>query len=424
MNVLLISVYELGHQPLHVASPAARLLERGHDVRCVDLSVTSFDAVDLDWPDRIAISVPMHTAMRLAVEVVGLAKAHRPDVPVALYGLYAGLVPFTLSDRVIGGEYEAELVAWVSDASTGQSVDLSRQEYLVPARHLLPALSEYAHLSVADGHRVVGYTEASHGCRHRCRHCPIPALYDGLFRVVGLETVISDVDQLVEMGAEHITLGDPDFLNGPAYALKVVRALHQNHPQLTFDVTIKVEHLVNQGHLLEELAECGVLFIVSAFESTNDRVLEILDKGHTSAEMGAVIEAVRSAGMDIRPTFLPFTPWSELSDILDLFSFLESWNVDVDPIQMAIRLLVPQDSLLVTSQGEVLEGYDEALLGYRWSSPLDALQQEFAAIAESAEVDSLNRMFHAALRASGQPVRDLRMDVDEGRPRLTEPWFC
>jgi len=39
MRVLLVSTYELGHQPLHVASPAALLRRVGHDVRCLDLSV-------------------------------------------------------------------------------------------------------------------------------------------------------------------------------------------------------------------------------------------------------------------------------------------------------------------------------------------------------------------------------------------------
>ena len=424
MRVLLISLYELGHQPLHVASPAARLMEVGHDVRGVDLSVTPFESVDLAWADKVAISVPMHTAMRLAVDVVEQMKALREDMPVCLYGLYAGLVPPTMADRVIGGEYEAELMTWVSDGGLGRSVDISRQEFLVPARHILPALAEYAHLSVGGDHRVVGYTEASHGCRHRCKHCPIPALYDGMFRIVGIDTVVADVDQLVELGAEHITLGDPDFLNGPAYALKIIRALHERHPSLTFDVTIKVEHLVSQSRVLEELAECGVLFIVSAFESTNDRILELLDKGHTSDEMGTVVEAVRAMGMEIRPTFLPFTPWTTRSDILNLFEFLERWNLDVDPIQMAIRLLVPEDSLLISTCGSDLDGYDEHLLGYRWSSPLDSLQREFASIVESGEGDMLNRMFHATLRDEGLPARDLQLDIEEGRPRLTEPWFC
>ena len=46
MNVLLISCYELGHQPFGVASAAAHLLAGGrHQVECLDLAVEVIDEV-------------------------------------------------------------------------------------------------------------------------------------------------------------------------------------------------------------------------------------------------------------------------------------------------------------------------------------------------------------------------------------------
>ena len=77
MRVLLISTYELGHQPLHVASPAAALRSAAHEVRCLDLSVEPWDLELLDWPEAVAFSVPMHTAMRLAVRGVEEIRAAR-----------------------------------------------------------------------------------------------------------------------------------------------------------------------------------------------------------------------------------------------------------------------------------------------------------------------------------------------------------
>ena len=86
MKVLLVSTYELGHQPLAVAGPAGRLRERGHEVRCLDLSVEPWDPTLGSWADKVALSVPMHTAARLAREVA-------PTIPgpVACYGLYAAM---------------------------------------------------------------------------------------------------------------------------------------------------------------------------------------------------------------------------------------------------------------------------------------------------------------------------------------------
>src|SRR5699024_11092235 len=119
VKILLVSTYELGHQPLHVASPAAALLRRGHEVSALDLSIEPWDPGHLDGIDALAISVPMHTAMRLALEVATVTRSHRLDLPICLYGLYAGTshdsTVGTLVDRVISGEYEPSLIAWFED---------------------------------------------------------------------------------------------------------------------------------------------------------------------------------------------------------------------------------------------------------------------------------------------------------------------
>ena len=50
---------------------------------------------------------------------------------------------------------------------------------------LRPYLIRYASLQLPDGtRRVAGSTEATRGCKHRCRHCPIVPVYNGVFRIV------------------------------------------------------------------------------------------------------------------------------------------------------------------------------------------------------------------------------------------------
>src|SRR5204863_6540439 len=249
MRVLLVSTYELGHQPLHVASPAAALRRAGHEVRCLDLSVERWDAGALEWAQATGFSVPMHTAMRLAMRAAQAVREARPELPVCFYGLYApvsrDLTLGRLADRLIAGEYEPALVAWAASGDPGgETTDLGRHGFEVPARDLLPPLERYAHLALGGEERLVGYVEASHGCVHKCRHCPVPVVYDGRIRVMPEHVVLADVEQLVAMGARHITFGDPDFLNGRRHSLSVVRAMHERFPQLTFDCTTKVEHIL------------------------------------------------------------------------------------------------------------------------------------------------------------------------------------
>ena len=80
MRVLLISTYELGHQPVQLAMPAAALLAAGHEVRCGDVAVDPLDVADVDGADRVACSVPMHTAMRLALRGAETIWARRLEV--------------------------------------------------------------------------------------------------------------------------------------------------------------------------------------------------------------------------------------------------------------------------------------------------------------------------------------------------------
>lgn len=411
MNVLLISTYELGHQPIGIAAPAAALADRGHDLRLLDLAVDDWDQTLVEWADRVAISVPMHTATSLAREI-----APRIDRPLAGFGLYAGMCA-EFATALVSRDPVSALVGWVEDDPTVQVA------MPVPARDQLQAPNQYAHL-LRDGLRFpIAYVEASHGCAHRCRHCPVPVVYDGRIRITDVDTVLADVDQQVAAGARHITFGDPDFFNGVHHARRVVEAVHAAHPTLTFDCTVKVEHILREETMWPWIAEHGCLFVISAFESVNDAILTELDKGHTAADGARAIAILRAAGIEPRPTWLPFTPWSTVADIRAILEFVAEHALigNVDPVQFSIRLLVPEGSLLVGRIPDLGE-WNPGSLSYSWASPIDGLAQEFAAVVERGADDAPGEVFNALRALVELPRVDTAAIVDA--PRLSESWFC
>jgi radical SAM superfamily enzyme YgiQ (UPF0313 family) len=450
-DILLVACYELGHQPLAVAWPTAFLERAGYRPAVLDLSVEPFDTEKVARARLIAISVPMHTALRLGVVVAERVRAVNPAAHVCFYGLYAALNRDELlagpADSVLAGEVEATLVDLVrqldaSPAARGEGdarVALARLDFPVPSRAALPALEQYAHVE-RDGRRdLAAYVEASRGCKHHCRHCPIPAVYGGRFFVVPVETVLADVRQQVAAGATHVTFGDPDFLNGPRHALAVARAVHAEFPQLTFDFTAKIEHLLGERAHLPELAALGCLFIVSAAESLDDRVLAILAKGHTRVDIEAALAATRAADIGLRPTWVAFTPWTTLEGYGAWLDFLAAENLvdSVDPVQYGIRLLVPPGSLLLghPDLAPYLGGLVPGGFHHRWRHPdprVDHLADEVAAaVAAAAERDedpgvTFDRVRALAARAAGAPPpAPLMLPARRPRaPRLTEPWFC
>ncbi|NQV05222.1 radical SAM protein [bacterium] len=446
-RVLVIGTYESGHQPMHVAVAAAGLRSVGHDVTTCDMSVESLDEDLIAEADAIAIAVPMHTAMRLAVEVARHVDEVSPAVPVCLYGLYAAVASESLVggivDRAIAGEYLPHLVEWAGRAADGTptlrpiTTSTARSLTPVPDRSLLPPLSEYSRVILEDGERIVGYVETSRGCSHRCRHCPVPVAYDGRIRIIDASTVLSDIDALVDAGARHITFGDPDFLNGIKHSMRVIREMHDRHPGLTLDITTKVEHILRYREIWPELAEAGLSFVISAFETTNDEILGYLDKGHTAADMAEAIHLLRADGIEIRPSWLPFTPWTTVQDLVDIVDFVTLHDLfgNIDPVQMSIRLLIPNGSLMleIPELAPHLGPFDAAALGYRWTAAdpaADALQSDLALIAAAGADHAtepmavIDRMWRAIAEAAGTPPVAIPAGATTGRPRSTEPWFC
>ena len=451
MNTLLISTYELGHQPLHLATAASALIAAGHETRCMDLAVAPWNEADVEWAEIVGISVPMHTAMRLAEKVATRVRHTRPKLPIATFGLYAGIdhhpeLPTSI-DASFAGAYEPNLVAWIDDVRTplnpaAPSVDLERHATRMPARKLLPPITEYTRLAVDGMEHPVGYVETTRGCVHTCRHCPVPIIYKGRIRIIDADVVLADIDQLVDQGAKHITFADPDFLNGVRHSMEIVRRLHRRHPHLTFDATVKVEHILEHVGLWDEFRNAGCLFVVSAFESVSENILRILDKGHTAADAVAAIHLLRRHGIEIRPSWMPFTPWTSPQDVRGILHFVRENDLipNVDPVQYTIRLLVPHGSLLLNhpDMRPHLLDYDHQRLSYRWEPDdprSDLLQLQLADIVEhgitteASDLDTFGRLWDVVHQAAplstdhGTPEFSSTASA-LARPRLTEPWFC
>jgi radical SAM superfamily enzyme YgiQ (UPF0313 family) len=443
-RVLLVGTYDLGHQPFGLASPAAWLADAGFAVDCLDLSRSGLDAGLVAAADVIAFYVPMHTATRLALDVLGEVRTINLGARVCFYGLYgqanAAHLRSVGADAVISGEFEAELVRYVAGiAEPSGHLDgpvvssLERLTFRRPDRSGLPPLADYARLAIGEARRVVGYTEASRGCRHLCRHCPVVPVYQGRVRVVQADVVAADIDAQVAAGAEHITFGDPDFFNASAHAVRIVEALHQRHPGLTYDVTIKVEHLLKHARLLPVLAATGCLFVTSAVESMDDRVLGYLRKGHTRAEFVSSVALCRAAGVAVNPTFVAFHPWTTRASLLETFAVLDELEIvgSLSPIQLTTRLLVPEGSLLLDlpELAGAFGPFDAERLVYPWANPdpeIDALHARFEALVAEAGREGWDRYLtfdrlHAL--AGGTPSSRSPI-AGPDIPQFLEPWFC
>jgi len=420
VRVLLVSTYDLGRQPFGLASPAAWLEEAGVEVECVDTSREKLTDDRMARADLVAFYLPMHTATRLAAPLIDRVKRVNPEATLAAYGLYAPINEAWLQDKgvahVLGPEGEQELVDLATGTECGADAtraldpgrESPRHRTLSPQRAGLLPLAKYAALQLPDGsRRVVGSTDATRGCKHLCRHCPIVPVYNGRFHAVPADAVLDDIRQQVAAGAQHISFGDPDFFNGPTHARRIVERLSADFPGLTYDVTIKIEHILKHASLLPLLAATGCLFVTSAVESIDDAVLRHLRKGHTRADFVTAVRLCREAGIALSPTFVPFTPWTTLEGYDELLRTLDDLRLmeHVAPIQLAIRLLITNGSPLLELADiqAVITAFDPASLTWPWRHP-------------DARVDALQQSVMRSVTAKSTLPRSV--------PHLNEAWYC
>jgi radical SAM superfamily enzyme YgiQ (UPF0313 family) len=466
VRVLLISTYDLGRQPFGLASPAAWLRREGFDVDCVDTSREQLSDDAIRRAEIAAFYLPMHTATRLAAPLLDRVRTVNPSAQLIAYGLYAPLNAVWLRGRgcshVLGPEAEADLVRLAksrlptTDSQVpGANSRPPKLRLIRPDRSTLPPLSRYAALQMPDGSkRVVGATEATRGCKHLCRHCPIVPVYRGVFRAVPVDVVLADVAAQVASGAQHISFGDPDFFNGPTHARRIVERMAVEYPGLTYDVTIKIEHLLKHADMLPLLRETGCLFVTSAVESIDAHVLRQLRKGHTREDFVHAVALCRQAGVRLSPTFVPFTPWTTTAGYVELLEQLAQLGLeeDVAPIQLGIRLLVTADSALLELD-EIREGvepFDAESLTWPWrhrDPAVDQLQVDVMRVVASMNGAPRRDVFYTIdARARGAAPSAIRLQPSgfaagsgancrslaggaatapaAAPPHLTEAWYC
>ena len=458
-DILLISCYELGHQPFHLASLQTMLWQAGYLPVSVDTAVETLTDETIKQARFVGVSVPMHTALRLGHQLAKRVRLLNPAAHICFYGLYASLnadyLLLDCIDSTIGGEYEIPLLSLIAALESGHTTPvpgvntcqqssnpwIQRTPFVVPERQQLPPPERYARLELNGEQLLAGYTETTRGCKHTCLHCPITPIYQGRFFAIPAKIVLADIRAQVEQGVRHITFGDPDFFNGPTHAMRITRSLHAEFPNITFDATIKIEHLLKHRYLLPELRDLGCAFIVSAVESINDDVLRHLDKGHTSAQVAETFDLMEQVDIPLRPSLMPFSPWESLESYIAILTFFEEHKLieHVDPVHFSIRLLIPPGSALLDASDtpEWLGELDAAAYTYRWMHPdrrMDDLHHAVSMLVEKAQnvqADPIETFFHIkalALAAYGQDMCVSCAIKGYGTrkvlPHLTESWFC
>lgn len=415
-KILLVSNFEGVYQPQTVATATTPLLEEGFRVSVLDTYVEGIKSEYFAEPNLVAISVPLFDSINSAVEVAKRVRETNSDAHITFFGQHATIQSSRLAgkygDTCVVGEWEEPLLGLarhiygnlplheVPGVVTGTQLQLvngqtwypymPRNHFRLPSRCLLPSLDKYPLHQVdklCGGKQVVGATEIARGCHHKCLYCSVFAAYGGKVLLIPEDLIVEDVGNLVKGGMTHLTFIDADFFNAKHHGIKILRRLHTEFPELTYDFTTRVDHIRENKEYIREMEGLGVRFITSALEFPSQVVLDAVAKQASLEDIEGAVAFMRSTEIKLNPTFIMFNPWISLEDLMRFRTFVESNELDeiIDPVQYETRLYLYKGSPLLqlpSVQGLVLT---EREFHYDWKHPDPLVDELYEQVVTPSE---------------------------------------
>lgn len=414
--IQIVSVFEWGLQPLTAATAGQYLEAHGWPVTVNDIFIDGFEPEFYRHAWLVAIAIPVFDALEGAISAAAQIKNLNPSAHITFFGQYATvqhgqLVP-KHGNSAICGDWEEPLrqlaqalaehieLVGIDGLYLGHGTPTrywARDIITRPARHLLPHLRRYNTVDANGGSElrpiIAGNVEVTRGCHHDCTYCAVFAAYGRKVILVPQEVVLDDIRVLVEQGANHIVFVDADFLNAWRYSRETVRKMHDEFPDITFEYTTRVDHILNHRTVVEELHAMGCTRITSAFEFPKNEVLATLRKNCTVADLEECVRFCHSIGQDLNPTFILFNPWIYPDDLLRFDEFIHRNRLDgaVDPIQFETRLVLYKGSPLLTDPFIQSLQLTEQEFHFDWSHPDPLMDEIYLSRVTPAQAGAFKR---------------------------------
>lgn len=410
LKVLIVSSFEGGYQPISAATACAALSENGFDTSILDTYVDGVREDILKEANLVAISIPLFDSLYSGIEIAKIVKEINKNAHVSFFGQYASINASRLApkycDTCIIGQWENKLVLLAQQLSKNHFSYSSSQEnnyivnesqkFYLPHRAFLPPLYKYPQEQInkfCGSTQIVGGTETSRGCHHKCLYCSVFASYDGKVEIIPEEIILTDVRTMISGGMTHLTFMDADFFNSKNYGIKIMKKIHEEFPSLTFDFTTRVDHINENKDIISEMKALGLVFITTAVEFPCQEVVNEIDKEITLQDIEEAINFLKEENIQINPTFILFNPWIKLENLIEFKAFVHKNSLDeiIDPIQYETRLHIYKGSPLLNRDSIKNLELSENEFNYEWKHPDSRVDEVYSHMVTPIETGVFKR---------------------------------
>jgi len=323
--------------PHGLLSIATVLNENGHN--CVIRDMRQYASMDvfLMALDEIPFDVlgvgPMSVDFGVTLELFRHVRARFPDVVTVVGGVHATLfpeeVPEELADYIIKGEGE---YAMLDLANEEIGTHYQRRPSLNAIPHIDRTLVDYQRGEMVApmwaGQAPYHTIMAGRGCPFKCGFChPVSPKMFGKARQRSVDNVVGEMEALKKRyGAGYFDFIDDTFTIGYDWVGEFCNRYRLGVP---FVVSSRADLIVKWPEMFRGLKGAGCDAVSVGFESGNDRILKLLNKGTTRAMSLEAAEILQANGLKVVANVMYGVPTETVEEARDTATMLQEIKPDV-----------------------------------------------------------------------------------------------
>ncbi len=338
LGLLYVAAYyerETGNRPVFIDCPPENVSQEELSRRVKEIQ-----------PDMVAMSIMTFNLLD-ALHTARILKKDHPHLKVCLGGPHVNLYPKeTLHqpeiDYVVFGEGEKiffHLIQALESGDTLKSIKglgwkenseehinpaetelLDLNELPFPARHLVD-VSSYKHI-IGEG-RQFFTIQATRGCPAACSFCDIRKTK---FRVRSPESVVNEIEQLVEMGVDDLFFVDDTITIDKKNILEICDLIIKRNIKIHFKISARVDTINKE--VIAALKKAGCYRIHYGIESASPKHLKYLQKGQTPEKIERACKMTRDAGVGFFAYMMIGIPHETKEEMFETVDFAKKLKPD------------------------------------------------------------------------------------------------
>jgi radical SAM superfamily enzyme YgiQ (UPF0313 family) len=340
---------------LSLATLAGIVLQKGHDAKILDLSISPQPKLDLENTLREyqphAVAITCTTALfpeakqicDIALKEVPRAfmmtgGAHPSNEPIRVLheskfdAAIFGEGEITLSDIVMGKPLNE--INGLSYRHKGEVFINQTQEFIQNLDELpLPAwqlydLSKYVTPRLTSRKNPVGAMETSRGCPYVCTYCN-KGVFTIKWRSKSAKRVVDEMEYMLKCGFKEIHIWDDMFSTDKQRAKDICDMIVARGLKFPWNIYngIRVDSVDQE--LLHKLKAAGCYRVSFGMESGNQKVLDGIKKGITLQQGREAFAMARKAGLETLGFFMLGLPDDTEETMQETIDFAKSLEPDI-----------------------------------------------------------------------------------------------